>query len=102
MRREFKTKEEAINLFRHFYNDAFDDKNTEIAILNPKDDGIWEQKLKVKKYGEPYWRVYFWKEEANNKNVYFYLETLDGKTISDQYGADNIRNYFSVFNNYEE
>lgn len=107
--REFKTKEEALSFFRHFYDDAFDNENTEDVILKKKKYDKYEIMLKIKTIGEPYYRVYGFSDKLNYDGikavfsyiVSFWLETLDGKTISDQYEADNMRNYFSVFDNYE-
>lgn len=110
MKRSFKTKEEAVKLFRHFYDEAFDDERTNIAILNPDDnDTEWYyQKLKVQKCGESYYRVYSWRREINKNNdtpydynVYFYIETLDGQKIEDQNDVSEMQNYFNVFKYYD-
>lgn len=101
MIRSFKTREEAMQFLFHFYTEAFKDKYTQTLTLS--NEGSNTPILKIKRYGEPLYRVFVFKENWDILNILSYdivfgLETKEGQLIfDDSEKVCDVQNYFSVF-----
>ena len=108
MIRSFKTKEEAMQFLFHFYTEAFKDKHTQSLSLS--NEGHDRPILKIKRYGEPLYRVFVVKNnyksttslDIKSYEIIFGFESKEGQLIFDNSEeVCDVQNYFNVFKYYD-
>lgn len=108
MKRTFKTKEGAMQFLFHFYTEAFKDNHTQFLTLS--NEGLDSLILKIKRYGEPLYRVFVFKNnyksmtslDIKSYDIVFGLETKEGQLIfDDSEEVCDVQNYFNVFKYYD-